>query len=88
MKSSVIATATGLLFANAADRKIHVYDADNGKELNQIPMGAVRSGSSSMFEINGRQYLLVTASPVGTRQGGDHRAADPTQSGASGLVAN
>ena len=63
MKTSVIVTATGLLFANAADRKIHIYDADNGKELHQIPMGAVTSGSPSMFELNGRQYLLVTASP-------------------------
>jgi quinoprotein glucose dehydrogenase len=87
MKSSVIVTAAGLIFANAADRKIHIYDADNGKELHQIPMGAVTSGSPSMFELNGRQYLLVTASAVGTRQGGDDRAADPNQTGPSGLVA-
>jgi quinoprotein glucose dehydrogenase len=87
MKSSVIVTATGLLFANAADRKIHIYDAENGKELHQLPMGAVTSGSPSMFELNGRQYLLVTASPVGTRQGGDDRAADPNQTGPTGLVA-
>jgi quinoprotein glucose dehydrogenase len=87
MKSSVIVTSTGLLFANAADRKIHVYDADNGKELYAIPMGAVTSGSPSMYELNGRQYLLVTASPVGTRQGGDDKAADPDMKGPVGLVA-
>lgn len=87
MKSSVIVTSAGLVFANAADRKIHIYDADNGKELHQIALGAVSSGSPSMFELNGRQYLLVTASPVGTRQGGDDKAADPNQKGPSGLVA-
>jgi len=87
LKSSVIVTAGGLVFANAADRKIHIYDADNGKELHQIPLGAVSSGSPSMFELNGKQYLLVTASPVGTRQGGDDRAADPNQKGPSGLIA-
>ena len=87
MKSSAIVTSAGLVFVNAADRKIHVYDADNGKELHQIALGAVSSGSPSMFELNGRQYLLVTASPVGTRQGGDDKAADPSQKGPSGLVA-
>jgi quinoprotein glucose dehydrogenase len=87
MKSSVVVTAAGLLFVPAADRKIHIYDADNGKELHSLPMGAVTSGSPSMFEMNGRQYLLVTASAVGTRQGGDDEAADPKQTGPSGLVA-
>jgi quinoprotein glucose dehydrogenase len=87
MKTSVIVTASGLLFANAADRKIHIYSAENGKELHQIPVGAVTSGSPSMFELKGKQYLLVTASAVGTRQGGDDRAADPNQTGPSGLVA-
>lgn len=87
LKSSVIVTSSGLLFVNAADRKIHIYDADTGKELHSIPLGAVSSGSPSMFELNGRQYLLVAASPVGTRQGGDDRAADPDQTGPSGLIA-
>ncbi len=87
LKSSIISTSSGLVFANAADRKIHIYDADTGKELHQIPLGAVSSGSPSMYELNGKQYLLVTASPVGTRQGGDDKAADPAQKGPSGLVA-
>ena len=87
LKSSVISTSAGLVFATAADRKIHIYDADNGKELHQIPLGAVTSGSPSMYELNGKQYLLVAASPVGTRQGGDDKAADPNQKGPSGLIA-
>jgi hypothetical protein len=40
-----------------------------------------------MYELNGRQYLLISASTVGTRQGGDDAAADPAQTGPSGLVA-
>jgi quinoprotein glucose dehydrogenase len=87
MKSSSIITSTGLVIVNAADRKIHIYDADNGKELRSIPVGAVSSGSPSMYELNGRQYLLVTASPVGTRQGGDDKGADPNQKGPVGLIA-
>jgi quinoprotein glucose dehydrogenase len=87
MKVSSIVTPTGLVFVNAADRKIHIYDADNGKELFSIPVGAPASGSPSMYELNGKQYLLVSASPVGTRQGGDDKAADPNQKGPTGLIA-
>jgi len=87
MKGSSIITGTGLVFVNAADRKIHIYDADNGKELHQLPVGAVPSGSDSMYELNGRQYLLVTSSPVGTRMGGDNKAADPATTGPTGLIA-
>jgi quinoprotein glucose dehydrogenase len=87
LKTSAIVTSAGLIFVPAADRKVHVYDADNGKELYAISMGAVTSGSPSMYELNGKQYLLVSASPVGTRQGGDDAAADPAQTGPTGLVA-
>ena len=87
MKSSSIVTSTGLLMVNAADRKVHIYDTDDGKELRTIPLGAVSSGSPSMYELKGREYLLVTASSVGTRQGGDDKAADPEMTGPVGLVA-
>jgi quinoprotein glucose dehydrogenase len=87
MKSSSMITSTGLLFVSAADRKVHIYDTDNGKELRSIPMGAVTSGGPSMFELNGKQYVLFSASSVGTRQGGDDKAADPAQTGPVGLVA-
>jgi quinoprotein glucose dehydrogenase len=87
LKASSIVTSAGLIFVPAADRKVHIYDADNGKELHSIQLGAVSSGSPSMFELNGRQYLLISASTVGTRQGGDDAAADPAQTGPKGLVA-
>jgi quinoprotein glucose dehydrogenase len=87
LKASSIVTSAGLIFVPAADRKVHIYDADNGKELHSIQLGAVSSGSPSMYELNGRQYLLISASTVGTRQGGDDAAADPAQTGPKGLVA-
>jgi len=87
MKSSVIVTSSGLLFVTAADRKLHIYDSETGKELRQIALGASSSGSPSMFELDGRQILLVAASTVGTRQGGEGHAADPNQTGPTGLLA-
>ncbi len=87
MKSSVVVTSTGLLFVTAADRRLHIYDADTGKELRTINLGATSSGSPSMFELDGSEYLLISASPVGTRQGGEGHAADPAQTGPVGLLA-
>jgi quinoprotein glucose dehydrogenase len=87
LKGSVITTSTGLVFVNAADRKIHVYDSDTGKQIAALNVGATTSGSPSMYELNGQQYLLVTASPTGTRIGNEGAAADPKQTGPTGLIA-
>jgi quinoprotein glucose dehydrogenase len=86
-KNSTIITSTGLVITNAPDRKIHFYDADSGKELRAIPLGANSAGSPSMYELNGKQYLLVTASDVGTRGGAADPSADPNQKGPTGLIA-
>src|SRR5688572_7566298 len=62
VKGGIVHTATGLLFATAADRKVHVYDSASGKQLSELQLGGATSGAPSMYELGGRQYLLVTAS--------------------------
>jgi glucose dehydrogenase len=88
-KGGIIATAAGLLFVTAADRKVHVYDSASGKQLWELPLGATSSGSPSMYELDGRQYLLVTASAAAGRGGGrgglDANIAAAT--GPTGIVA-
>jgi len=43
-----------------------VYDSATGKQISELPLGAATSGAPSMYEHDGRQYLLVTASgPAG-----------------------
>jgi glucose dehydrogenase len=64
-KGGIISTATGLVFATAADRKVHVYDSATGRQVSELPLGGPTSGSPSMYELGGRQYLLVTASAAG-----------------------
>jgi quinoprotein glucose dehydrogenase len=86
VKGSTIVTANGLLFVNAADQKVHVYDSETGKELHQLPLGAMSTGSPSMFEQNGRQYLLVSASAQGGR-GGPIAPGAVYPTGPTGLVA-
>ncbi len=71
VKGGLIVTGTGLVFATAADRKVHVYDSGDGRELATYPLGGPTSGGPAMYEHAGRQYLLVTAS-----------ATDPTGPGA------
>jgi quinoprotein glucose dehydrogenase len=66
-KGGIIVTATGLVFVTAADRKVHVYDSTTGAQVWELPLGGATSGGPSMYELGGRQYLLVTASPAALR---------------------
>ncbi len=84
VKGGLIVTGTGLVFATAADRKVHVYDTGNGTELATLPLGGPTSGGPSMYEHNGRQYLLVTASAV---QPSGPGAVPTPHTGPTGLVA-
>jgi quinoprotein glucose dehydrogenase len=63
MRSSLIVTAGGLIFAPGGDSKIRAYDTETGKLLWTSPAmrGTIRGGHS-MYEMDGRQYLLVAAS--------------------------
>jgi quinoprotein glucose dehydrogenase len=82
-KGGIVATATGLVFVTAADRKVHVYDSATGRQIHELPLGGATSGGPSMYEIDGRQYLLVTASASGGR--GASSPAAPA--GPAGIVA-
>lgn len=84
VKGGLIVTGTGLVFATAADRKVHVYDTDDGTELATLPLGGPTSGGPSMYEHGGRQYLLVHASS--TPPSGPTAVPTPHK-GPTGLVA-
>jgi quinoprotein glucose dehydrogenase len=79
-KGGIIPTASGLVFVTAADRKVHVYDSATGTQVWELPLGGTTSGSPSMYELGGRQYLLVTAAPGPS-------AADPVPSSGAGAAA-
>jgi glucose dehydrogenase len=95
VKGGMVVTGSGLLFVTAADQRVHVYDEANGTELTTLPLGGPTSGQPSMYELGGRQYLLVTASseeatPVtGTAPAAPTRADAPTVAprGPTGIVA-
>jgi quinoprotein glucose dehydrogenase len=81
MRSSLIVTAGGLIFAPGGDSKVRAYDADTGKVLWTTALGGIIRGGPSMYEIDGCQYLLVHASgdiaDAGREPGGDPRGDLP-----------
>ena len=86
-KGGIIPTATGLVFVTAADRKVHVYDSTSGAQLSELPLGGTTTGSPSMYELGGRQYLLVTAAAAGGRGGRGADASPAPSTGPVGLIA-
>jgi quinoprotein glucose dehydrogenase len=64
-RGSMVVTAGGLLFAPGGDAKMRAFDTDSGKVVWSVQLGAAIRGAPAMYEIDGRQYLLVAASGTG-----------------------
>ncbi len=60
-RNGMIVTSTGLVFATAGDGTVRALDADTGEELwmGELPTGT--EGLPSMYEIDDKYYLVVTA---------------------------
>jgi alcohol dehydrogenase (cytochrome c) len=57
---SMLATAGGLVFSGGtSDRKIHAFDAANGKLLWEFPTSSGILAPPTSFTIDGKQYLAV-----------------------------
>jgi quinoprotein glucose dehydrogenase len=58
---AVLVTPNGLVFHASRDGKIYAYDADTGKVLWKGDLPGGSAGVPSMYELNGRAYILVAA---------------------------
>ena len=85
MRVSVLPTAGGLVFGLGGDSKVRAYDADTGAVLWTSAVRGGFRGSPSMYEIDGRQYLIVAASGDGGPAAG--LDPDPRPDLPTGLVA-
>lgn len=76
-RTGIITTATGLLFHAGLDGKVRAYDAATGRVLwtANLPGGSV--GIPAMYEVNGKQYLLISATQGAGRAGGPTPAPAP-----------
>jgi quinoprotein glucose dehydrogenase len=79
-RSGIITTSAGLLFHAGEDSKVRAFDADTGKVLwiGDLPAGS--RGIPAMYEVNGRQYLVINATQgVAGGPGAPQSAAAPSQ---------
>ena len=81
--NSIIVTESGLVFGAGFDNQIRAWDSDTGKPLWASRFGGNFTGSPAMYEMGGRQYLLVpAASTAGGRGRGAGAAQDPAAAAA------
>jgi quinoprotein glucose dehydrogenase len=82
MRNSIIVTESGLVFGAGRDNYIRAWDSDTGRQLWSSRFGGNFTGSPAMYEMDGRQYLLVpAASTAAGRGGGAADAATPATPG-------
>jgi len=84
--NGMIISSNGLVFSTSKDGNVYAFDADTGKELwkSKLPTGTI--GLPSMYNVNGRQYLVIpSATPVkfgrNTRLGSDDNDEKPDPQG-------
>ena len=74
--NSLVATAGGLLFSTTSDRKIRAWDRDTGEVLWSADLPADPQGIPAVYEIDGQQYIVATATY------GDAKSGQPYQQNA------
>jgi quinoprotein glucose dehydrogenase len=77
-RHGMIVTSTGLIFVAATDGKVRAHDEDTGKVLWTATLPAGSEGLPAMYEVNGRQYLVVPASSR-INLGGGHPSAGASE---------
>jgi quinoprotein glucose dehydrogenase len=66
--NGIVVTATGLLFGAGLDNHLRAWDAGTGKELWSSSFGGNFTGSPVMYQMDGRQYVLVAAASSAPRR--------------------
>jgi quinoprotein glucose dehydrogenase len=62
-----LVTGGGLVFvATGSDRKFRAYDRDNGKVAWAIDIPASSDGVPASYEVNGRQFIVIPVSGLGS----------------------
>ena len=83
--NGIIVTQAGIVFGAGRDNQIRAWDSDTGKQLWSSRFGGNFVGSPVMYEMDGRQYLLVPA--AATAGGGRGAAPAPGAAAPLGWVA-
>jgi quinoprotein glucose dehydrogenase len=87
LRTGFIVTATGLVFQVGGDRKVRAYDEETGRVLWTKEIGGSSRGVPAMYEVNGRQYLVISVGAGGGRRGGTPAASPDSGNLPTGYVA-
>jgi quinoprotein glucose dehydrogenase len=80
--NGIIVTESGIVFGAGRDNLIRAWDSDTGRQLWSSRFGGNFVGQLAMYEMDGRQYLLVpAASSAGGRGGAQGTPATPAPLG-------
>jgi Glucose dehydrogenase len=60
-RNGLIVTSTGIVFSTAKDGRLYAFDADTGDTLWSADLGCGTEGLPAMYEVDGRDYLVVNA---------------------------
>ena len=77
IQNSIIVTESGLVFGAGRDNVIRAWDSDTGTQLWSSRFAGNFIGSPAMYQMEGKQYLLIPAAsaPAGGRGSGAGPAA-------------
>jgi quinoprotein glucose dehydrogenase len=71
-RGGAIVTAGGLiLMGTRSDAKLHIYDKDTGKQISEIKMAGGPEGIPSVYEVTGREYIVMSARTSSDKVVGD-----------------
>jgi quinoprotein glucose dehydrogenase len=62
IRKGMVITSTGIVFATGKGGIVYAFDADNGNILWETTLSSESSGQPGMYEVNGKQYLVINAS--------------------------
>lgn len=60
-RQGMVVTSSRVLFCTGKDGKIYAFDVDNGKELWSYELPTGTEGIPAIYEVNGKNYLVVCA---------------------------
>jgi quinoprotein glucose dehydrogenase len=75
-RKGIIITSTGVLFCTGKGGKLYAYDSDNGHLLWESTLSHESNAQPMMYELNGKQYLVINATNNFTKDSFDH-SKDP-----------
>ncbi len=80
-----ITTAGGIIiYPNLSDNRLYFYDKDTGKEISFLTLPVGPEGIPAVYEIDGREYIAISARPEASHGDLPTSEADNTQKSLQG----